>query len=253
MVECKFCGAENPETKEACWNCFAPLKGGAAAAMQAAMARITEAVPPAEGKAVVEAPAIKVRKRGFPLGLLVGVIIILIVGGGGFFFYSKIFREKPQQVAKDFINAFVQSLVSQDLSTIKPYIDPVDAANLPTTKEDFKKKVLQYLRSMGVNVSEKVGGMDIMDLVATIKPTVQSLNAQTESASFSEAKVRVQVVLSANTSALPIPVSLPSLQGSVTLTLVRQGLDWKVSLNKSFPSQSPLTGKSPMGKMPFAK
>lgn len=248
MVECKFCGAENEETREACWNCFAPLKGVSAEAMKERMAKITESMP-AEAVATGEAvPAVKPRRRGLSLGWLVGIVLILLIGGGGFFFYTKIFREKPQQVTKDFVNAFVQGMSNQDLAVIKPYIDPVDAATLPTTKQELKEKVLSYLRSMGVNVQEKMGGMDIIDLISSLKPTIQSITAQTESASLNEAKVRVQVSLAAG-GALPAMVKLPSLQGSLTLTLVRQGLDWKVSLSKSFPSSTTM----PVGNVPVSK
>jgi len=256
MIECKFCGAENEETREACWNCFAPLKGEAGAVMKARVARITEAQPSAAEVPAGEAPAgevpvVRARRRGLSVGLLVGIVVILLVGGGGFFFYTKFFREKPQEVAKDFVTAFVQALSSQDLSGIKPYIDPVDATTLPTNKKEFKEKVMSYLRSMGVNVPEKVGGMDIIDLVSSLKPTVQSLSAQIESASFSEAKVRVQVSLTTS-GALPAMLTSPSLQGSTTLTLVRQGLDWKVSLSKTFPSLTrSAPGNMPMLNMPM--
>lgn len=246
MIECNFCGAENEETREACWNCFAPLKGEVASAMKARVARITETLPAEEAGIPGEVPRVKARPRGLSLGWIVGIVLILIIGGGGFIFYTKIFREKPQQVARDFVNAFVQGIASQDLTGIKPYIDPVDATTLPTTKQELKEKISSYLQSMGVNVPEKVAGMDILDLISSLKPAVQSLNTQMESASFSEAKVRVQVAL---TIASPIPAmgGLPSSpQGTVTLTLIRQGLDWKVSLSKSFPSSA----GTPTGNMP---
>ncbi len=230
MLECKFCGAENEETREACWNCFAPLKGEAAAEMKARVAKIREAVPPGE------VPITVARRRQLSLGWLVGIVLVLLIGGGGFFFYTKIFQEKPQQVAKEFLNAFVQGLANQDLSPIKPYIDPVDSATLPTTKEELKEKVMGYLRSMGTALPEKIGGMDILDLISSLKPAVQSVNTNIESTSFSEAKVKVQLSLTAKGAIPPLVGLPPSLQGSTTLTLVRKGLDWKVSLSKTFPS-----------------
>ncbi|MGB9607596.1 MAG: hypothetical protein ACPL7E_03565, partial [bacterium] len=164
MIECKFCGAENEETRQACWNCFAPLKGEVAEAMKERVARIREVVPSTEATAAPVEAAVVARRRGLSLGWLVGIVVFLLILGGGFFFYLKIFREKPQQVARDFVYAFVQGLSSQDLSPIKPYIDPVDATNLPTTKEDTKKKILAYLSTMGVKVPSQIGGKDIFDL-----------------------------------------------------------------------------------------
>ncbi|MBC7329407.1 hypothetical protein H5T88_03510 [bacterium] len=253
MIECKFCGAENEETREACWNCFAPLKGEAAAAMKARVGRITEAVPTGGAEAAptggaeaapAETVGVVARRRGLSLGWLVGIVVILLVLGGGFFFYTKLFREKPQQVARDFVYAFVQGIVAQDLSSIKPYIDPVDAATLPTTKEELKEKVSSYLNSMGVNLPSQFAGKDILDVISSLKPTVQSVSAQTESSSFSEAKVRVQVSLTAGGIMLPMMTQQP-LQGSVVLTLIRQGLNWRVSLSKSMPSAS-----APSSNMP---
>jgi uncharacterized membrane protein YvbJ len=242
MIECKFCGAENEETREACWNCFAPLKGEAAAAMKVRVGRITEAATPvSEAAAPPEAVGVAVRRRGLSLGWLVGIVVILLVLGGGFFFYIKLFRDKPQQVAKDFVYAFVQGIVAQDISSIKPYIDPVDAATIPTTKEELKKKVSNYLNSMGVNLPSQFAGKDILDVISSLKPTVQSVSAHTESSSLSESKVRVQVTLAATGVMLPMMSQQP-LQGSVVLTLIRQGLNWKVSLSKSMPSTSaPIT------------
>jgi uncharacterized membrane protein YvbJ len=238
MIECKFCGAENEDTREACWNCFAPLKGEAAAAMKARVGRVTEPAPTAESAAAPqEAVGVVARRRGISLGWVVGIVVILLVLGGGFFFYTKLFREKPQQVAKDFVYAFVQGITAQDLSSIKPYIDPVDAATLPTTKEELKKKISNYLNSMGVNLPSQFAGKDILDVISSLKPTVQSVSAQTESSSLSEAKVRVQVSLAAGGLMLPMMTQQP-LQGSVVLTLIRQGLNWKVSLSKSMPSAS---------------
>jgi len=249
MIECQFCGAENEDTREACWNCFAPLKGEAAAAMKARIARVTEAAPSGEAAPSEEAPVVKAR-RGISRGWLVGIVLILLIGGGGFVFYREIFQQKPKEISEDFVNAFVQGVSSQDLSLIKPYIDPVDAATLPTDKQEIKKTVTSYLRSMGVSIPEKVAGMDIMDLVSSLKPTVQSLSVSTESTSLNEAKVRVQASL-IPTGTVPPMLRLPSLEGSATLTLVRQGLDWKVSLSKSFlpPAGAPV-GNIPAGNIP---
>ena len=244
MIECKFCGAENEETREACWNCFAPLKGEAAAAMKARVGKIAEAAPTGEAAAAAEAVGVVARRRALSVGWIVGIVVILLVLGGGFFFYTKFFREKPQQVAKDFVNAFVQGVVAQDLSSIKPYIDPVDAATLPTTKEELKKKVSDYLKSMGVSLPSQFAGKDILDVISSLKPAVQSVSTQTESASLSEAKVRVQVSLAAGGAMLPMITQQP-LQGSVVLTLIRQGLNWKVSLSKSMPSASAPTTNMP--------
>ncbi|MGB9797587.1 MAG: hypothetical protein ACPLSK_03105 [bacterium] len=232
MIECKFCGAENEETRQACWNCFAPLKGEVAEAMKERVARIREVVPSTEATAAPVEAAVVARRRGLSLGWLVGIVVFLLILGGGFFFYLKIFREKPQQVARDFVYAFVQGLSSQDLSPIKPYIDPVDATNLPTTKEDTKKKILAYLSTMGVKVPSQIGGKDIFDLLSSLRPAVQSVNTQMESASLSEAKVNVRVAIGISGGMLPM-MPQQSVQGSATLTLIRQGLDWKVSLSKS--------------------
>lgn len=236
MIECKFCGAENEDTREACWNCFAPLKGTMAEALKGRMAPLVkeEAVP---REVSAEAPPLPRVRKGLSVKTLVGIIVALAIVGGGFFFYRTYFLQKPVQVAQDFTRALINGIVNQDLSLIKPYIDPSEALELPASgqKEETQKKIKEYLQGMGVQIPSQVMGMNIFDLISTLKPTITSLSAERSSSSLKEARVNVQVSLQASS---PMPgIQIPaSLNGGGTVVLVRQGLDWKVSLSKTFPS-----------------
>lgn len=185
-MQCPHCQAENADGRVYCWRCFAPFKGGTGEATS-----ISSPFPPRE--------VITVRK-GAPVGFIIGILALLAaVGLGATAFFITTHQNRPEKIAR----AFVEAIIKGEVSTLERLVIP-----------EHREKIRRAMERLARIGQVQSGAKEVKTSVASV------------SRKGNEAVVKVAIEAKGG---LPIGVKL-----ELPIVVIRRQLVfWRVDLEKT--------------------